>query len=51
VGKFLYGGSTVITVFPKGEVTLDEDLVKNSEELKCETQMRVGWRVGVSQGA
>lgn len=42
-----YSGSTVIVVYPKGEVALDEDLVKNSIEQKCETQMKVGWRVGV----
>jgi phosphatidylserine decarboxylase len=50
LGKFLYGGSTVITVYPKGEVTLDADLVKNSQPPeRCETLMRVGWRVGISQ--
>lgn len=49
VGKFLYGGSTVITVFRRGEVILDEDLVRNSEEQRCETLMKVGWRVGISQ--
>ncbi|KAF2141636.1 uncharacterized protein K452DRAFT_228285 [Aplosporella prunicola CBS 121167] len=46
LGAFYYGGSTVIVVFPKGEVVLDEDLVRNSTELSCETLMRVGWRVG-----
>ncbi|KAJ4422902.1 hypothetical protein N0V82_002428 [Gnomoniopsis sp. IMI 355080] len=49
LGAFYYGGSTVITVFPKGEVTLDEDLVRNSTEQKCETLMKVGWRIGASQ--
>lgn len=48
LGAFYYGGSTVITLFPQGEVTLDEDLVRNSTELKCETLMRVGWRIGAS---
>lgn len=48
-GYFQYGGSTVITLYPKGEVTLDEDLVKNSIDEGCETLMRVGWRVGVKQ--
>lgn len=47
IGKFLYGGSTVITLFPKGEITLDQDLVRNSIEKGCETLVRVGWRVGV----
>ena len=30
LGGFYYGGSTVIVVYPPGEVTLDEDLVHNS---------------------
>jgi phosphatidylserine decarboxylase len=30
LGAFRYGGSTVIVLFPRGEVVLDEDLVKNS---------------------
>jgi phosphatidylserine decarboxylase len=46
LGGFYYGGSTVIVVYPPGEVVLDEDLVKNSTELGCETQMKVGWRTG-----
>ncbi|KAK4692023.1 phosphatidylserine decarboxylase, partial [Lecanoromycetidae sp. Uapishka_2] len=46
LGKFLYGGSTVIVVYPKGEIVLDEDLLKHSAEQDCETLMRVGWRVG-----
>lgn len=46
LGAFLYGGSTVITVFPRHEVTFDRDLVRNSAEQKCETLMKVGWRMG-----
>lgn len=49
LGAFLYGGSTVIVLYPKGEVELDQDLVKNSTDACCETLVRVGWRVGVSQ--
>jgi len=48
VGGFRYGGSTVIVVLPKGETTLDADLVKNSVEQDCETLVQVGWRVGGS---
>lgn len=48
-GAFQYGGSTVIVVYPKGEVVLDEDLVRNSCEQQCETLVKVGWRVGVKQ--
>jgi phosphatidylserine decarboxylase len=47
LGAFYYGGSTVIVLYPPGEVTLDDDLVKNSCELNCETLMKVGWRVGI----
>lgn len=47
LGAFCYGGSTVIVLYPPGEVKLDDDLVKNSVELNCETLMKVGWRVGV----
>jgi len=45
LGYFAYGGSTVIAVFPKGSVTFDEDLVKNSNNV-LETQMKVGQHIG-----
>jgi len=48
LGAFLYGGSTVIVLFPKDETVLDQDLVKNSTEQVCETLVRVGDRIGVS---
>ena len=47
-GYFQYGGSTVITLYPRGEVELDEDLVQNSTEQNCETVVKVGWKVGIS---
>lgn len=46
LGAFYYGGSTVIVVYPPGEVVQDEDLVRNSTEQDCETLMKVGWRTG-----
>lgn len=46
LGAFYYGGSTVIVLYPKGEVVLDEDLVRNSTNEKCETLMKVGWSTG-----
>jgi len=46
LGAFYYGGSTIIVVYPKGEVVLDQDLVRNSTENGCETLVKVGWRVG-----
>ncbi|GAB7365348.1 hypothetical protein MBLNU230_g6428t1 [Neophaeotheca triangularis] len=49
LGRFQYGGSTVIVLWPPGEVALDEDLVASSGAGEpCETLMRVGWRVGVA---
>lgn len=48
LGAFYYGGSTVIVLFPKGEVVFDEDLVRNSTEENCETLVQVGWRIGAS---
>ncbi|KAG0645271.1 Phosphatidylserine decarboxylase 3 alpha chain [Hyphodiscus hymeniophilus] len=47
LGAFYYGGSTVITLYPPGEVVLDEDLVKNSTGLNMETYMQVGWSTGI----
>ena len=46
LGAFYYGGSTIIVLYPRGEIELDEDLVRHSEEDGCETLMKVGWRVG-----
>ena len=47
LGAFFYGGSTVISIYPKDNMKLDDDLVKNSVDEKCETLVKVGWRVGV----
>jgi phosphatidylserine decarboxylase len=47
LGAFYYGGSTVIVVYPPGEVAFDDDLVKNSTVHNMETYMKVGWRTGV----
>lgn len=49
LGAFYYGGSTVVVVYPQGEIVIDEDLAKNSTESACETLMKVGWRVGEKQ--
>jgi phosphatidylserine decarboxylase len=45
MGYFQYGGSTVIAVFPKGQVTWDDDLLKNSEQ-PVETIVKMGDHVG-----
>ncbi|KAK8850798.1 Phosphatidylserine decarboxylase proenzyme 2 [Apiospora arundinis] len=49
VGKFQYGGSTVVTLHPRDDVALDQDLVRNSIEQNCETLVKVGWRIGAYQ--
>lgn len=49
LGAFYYGGSTVIVLYPRGEIVLDEDLVRNSTEAGCETLVKVGWRIGVTE--
>ena len=48
LGSFYYGGSTVLVLYPRGEVSLDKDLVARSTDSSgpCETLMRVGWHVG-----
>jgi phosphatidylserine decarboxylase len=48
-GAFQYGGSTVIVVYPKDEVVLDEDLVRHSVDHQCETLVKVGWKVGATK--
>ncbi|KAL2052940.1 hypothetical protein ABVK25_006881 [Lepraria finkii] len=49
LGAFYYGGSTVIVLYPRSEIVLDEDLVKNSMDQDCETLMKVGWHVGAKE--
>ncbi|KAM7258939.1 hypothetical protein ACFE04_014680 [Oxalis oulophora] len=46
-GYFSFGGSTVICVFEKGAIQIDEDLVKNSAR-SLETLVRVGETLGIS---
>lgn len=45
MGYFQYGGSTVIAVFPKGDVTWDDDLLTNSEK-PVETIVKMGDHIG-----
>lgn len=46
LGAFYYGGSTVIVLYPKDELKVDQDISHNSTSEKCETLVKVGWRVG-----
>jgi len=39
------GGSTIVTIFPKGAVKWDQDLLDNSAT-PLETLVRVGMRIG-----
>ncbi|WCJ18618.1 Phosphatidylserine decarboxylase proenzyme 2 [Euphorbia peplus] len=47
LGYFSFGGSTVICVFEKGAIKLDEDLLVNSGR-SLETLVRVGTSLGVA---
>ncbi|KAJ7968149.1 Phosphatidylserine decarboxylase proenzyme 2 [Quillaja saponaria] len=47
-GYFSFGGSTVICVFEKDAIVIDEDLLANSAR-SCETLVSVGMRLGVSK--
>ncbi|XP_022967583.1 phosphatidylserine decarboxylase proenzyme 2-like [Cucurbita maxima] len=46
-GYFSFGGSTVICVFEKDSIQIDEDLLANSSR-SLETLVRVGTKLGVS---
>lgn len=46
-GYFSFGGSTVICVFQKDSIALDEDLLGNSAR-SLETLVTVGMQLGVS---
>lgn len=46
-GQFKFGGSTVILCFEPGAITLDADLVSNSQR-PLETIVRMGERIGVA---
>lgn len=41
LGAFLYGGSTVVSLYQKGKLKLDPDLVEHSSSAKCETYVKV----------
>jgi phosphatidylserine decarboxylase len=44
-GYFAFGGSTIVTIFPKGTAKWDQDLIDNSIT-PLETLVRVGMRIG-----
>jgi phosphatidylserine decarboxylase len=45
LGYFAFGGSTVITVFARGKIAIDEDLLHNSGK-SLETLVKMGVRLG-----
>lgn len=49
LGAFYYGGSTVLVLYPKGEIQIDQDIAHNSANEHCETLVKVGWRIGARQ--
>ncbi len=44
-GRFEFGGSTVVMLFQKDSVCIDEDLIRNTED-GCETIVKMGERIG-----
>lgn len=44
-GYFEFGGSTIVLLFKKGVIQLDEDIVRNSAA-NCETAVKLGSRIG-----
>ncbi|KAI7898117.1 phosphatidylserine decarboxylase-domain-containing protein [Cokeromyces recurvatus] len=46
LGYFAFGGSTLITVFQKGKISFDSDLLDNSDKA-LETLVQVGNHIGV----
>ena len=49
LGYFKFGGSTIIIVVPRQQLTFDSDLIKNSNE-GIETLVKVGMSVGHTPG-
>lgn len=46
-GYFKFGGSSVVLLFEKGKIIIDDDLLKNTED-GLETSILMGERIGVS---
>lgn len=47
-GYFQFGGSTVILLFEKGRITVDEDILKNSRD-GVETVVQMGEKIGTAR--
>ena len=46
MGYFKFGGSTIILLFQKGEIKIDNDLISNSNN-RLETEIHMGEHIGV----
>ena len=44
-GRFEFGGSTIVLLFSKDAVEIDEDLIKNTAD-GYETSVKMGERIG-----
>ncbi|MCB2220352.1 MAG: phosphatidylserine decarboxylase [Bacteroidetes bacterium] len=47
-GYFKFGGSTVVLLFEKNQIQLDDDLLRNTQN-GYETSVKVGERIGISK--
>ena len=45
MGYFKFGGSTIVLLFEKGKLTVDNDLIENTVK-GIETEVKVGERIG-----
>jgi len=45
-GYFKFGGSTIVLIFQKGDITIDKDLLKNTAK-SLETSVKMGERIAV----
>ena len=47
-GFFKFGGSTVVLIFQKGNIKIDDDIIENSRK-GLETKVKMGEKIGTSQ--
>ena len=47
-GYFKFGGSSVLLLFEKGKIIIDDDLLKNTEN-NLETEVNMGERIGIKK--
>ncbi|MEA3444832.1 MAG: phosphatidylserine decarboxylase, partial [Bacteroidota bacterium] len=49
-GYFKFGGSTLVLLFEKGKIKIDDDLLKNTRN-NLETEVRMGERIAIAGAA